>query len=101
MTRAANATESAKLVLNACKRLEKLAPDARSSNRLTSKEKAAGTRVIRAAVDYLNNHQGKNWPKTFCYGGKRFYLSVTNLGRARLGRVEWACFVSSGCGAVL
>lgn len=96
MTQAANATESAKLAWNACERMEKLAP----WGCLTSKERAAATRVVRAAVDYLKNHKGKCWPKTFCYGGKRFYLSVSNFGRVRLGRVEGGRVLSSGYGAV-
>lgn len=100
MTRAANATESAKLAWNACERLGKLAPGACSSDPLTSKERAAATRVVRAAVGYLNNHQGRCWPKTFCYGGKRFYLSVSSFGRVKLGRVEGERVLSSGYGAV-
>lgn len=100
MTRVANATESAKLAWNACARLEKLAHGACSSDYLTSKERNAATRVVRAAVDYLNNHQGNHWPKTFCYGGKRFYLSVSNFERVSLGRFEGERVLSSDYGAL-
>lgn len=65
---------------------------------ITEDQMLAAQKVVRAAACYVNGRGRRKLPKTFSYGGKRFYLAGSNLGRLFLGRYEGERALASGFG---
>lgn len=93
-------SREALLAWKACERLAASPRNQRPDSLLTPEEYAAAVLALRSAADCCRQYHGRRFPKTFVFGGKRFYLATSNLGRVFLGRFEGERVLASGYGSI-